>query len=254
MPMVLALACTLLLSLVEIAHATVTACGSALLERGHVSQVMDARTLRLTDGREIRLAGIVPPADASAAKIALAALVAERDVELRGDSDMPDRYGRQHAFVVPIGNDTPVQIALLRAGEALVTGTVADRACATELAAAEAIARQARQGIWAKPGVIKSARKPAEVLARLGHFAVVEGKIVSARKSGATFYLNFGRHWVRDFAVIIPRQMIGLLPRDGIDIRALAGRQVRVRGWIEQRRGPRIQLRGTGQIEVLDPR
>jgi endonuclease YncB( thermonuclease family) len=257
MPLSAALACALTFNLVLIASAAAD-CGGALLGQGRVTQVVDGRTLRLADGREIRLTGIVPPSDATTARAVLTALVANRNVVLRGDNDAPDRYGRQHAFVVQAGTDTSVhtsvQVELLRAGVALVAGTGLTTDCAAELTVAETFAHQAGQGLWASPDVIKNAESPDDILAMLGRFALVEGKVLSARQSGATFYLNFGRHWVRDFAVIIPRQMIGSLARDGIDVKALAGRRVRVRGWIEQRGGPRIQLRGTGQIAVLDRR
>lgn len=248
-----ALACALTFNLVVIMQATAD-CGGEVLGQGQVAHVIDARTLRLADGREIRLTGITPSPDTTAARDTLTALVAKRDVVLRGDSDTPDRYGRQNAFVVRAEDGVSIQAELLRTGAALATGNAIDKNCATELVAAENLARQTRQGIWATPDIILNAAKPDDILAKLGQFAVVEGKVLSARQSGATFYLNFGRHWVRDFAVIIPRQMIGSLTRDGVDIKALADRNVRVRGWIEQRGGPRIQLRGTGQIEFLDRR
>lgn len=248
-----ALACALIANLVVITRAMAD-CGGEVLGQGQVAHVVDARTLRLADGREIRLTGIVSSPDAITARDVLTTLVANRDVVLRGDSDTPDRYGRQNAFVVRAEDGTSVQAELLRVGAALTTGSTIDKDCAGELAAAEAVARQTRQGIWAGPDAIENAAKPGDILAKLGQFAVIEGKVLSARQSGATFYLNFGRHWVRDFAVIIPRQMIGSLTRDGVDIKALAGRNVRVRGWIERRGGPRIQLRGTRQIEILDRR
>lgn len=247
----MAFACALIVNLVVITRAAAD-CGREVLGQGRVAHVVDARTLRLADGREIRLTGIMSSPDAITARDVLTTLVANRDVVLRGDSDTPDRYGRQNAFVLHAEDGTSVQAELLRVGAALTTGSAIDKDCARELAAAEAVARQTGQGIWAAQDVIKNAAKPGDILAKLGQFAVIEGKVLSARQSGATFYLNFGRHWVRDFAVIIPRQMIGSLTRDGIDIKALAGHNVRVRGWIEQRGGPRIQLRGTGQLEVLD--
>lgn len=237
MPALAALACALIFNLAAIARAAAE-CGGEVLGEGRVAHVVDARTLRLADGREIRLAGIMSSPDATAARDVLTTLVANRDVMLRGDSDTPDRYGRQHAFVARTEDRASVQAELLRAGAVLATGTVTDKDCAAELTAAETLARQTRQGIWAAAAVTMNAAKPGDILAKLGQFAVVEGKVLSARQSGATFYLNFGRHWVRDFAVIIPRQMIGSLARDGVDIKALAGRDVRVRGWIEQRGRP----------------
>jgi hypothetical protein len=68
---------------------------------GRVAAVIDARTFRLEDGREVRLAGIEPvysenPADRTSA---LAAIVTGHEVTLAGEDDTPDRYGRQPAFV-----------------------------------------------------------------------------------------------------------------------------------------------------------
>jgi endonuclease YncB( thermonuclease family) len=214
---------------------------------GRVSAVIDARTFRLDDGREVRLAGIETIANGSAA---LSALVAGRSVALRGETDAPDRYGRQPAFAFVEQAATSVQNQLLAQGEALASGTVADKACAAELIAAEATARQARRGVWADPAVIKNAESPGDILARIGQFTVVEGKVLSVRQAGATSYINFGRRWTRDFAVTISRRMVPAFEAAGIDLKFLENKRIRVRGWIEARGGPRIEARTLGQIEL----
>src|SRR5437763_918192 len=77
---------------------------------GRVTAVIDARTIRLEDGREVRLAGIEPvAADRARRTAALAVLVMGHQVTLRGEDDTPDRYGRQPAFVFLQGIDAPVQ-------------------------------------------------------------------------------------------------------------------------------------------------
>src|SRR4051794_26002410 len=64
---------------------------------GQVVAIIDARTFRLDDGREIRLSGIETAATRKAEGVgALKNLIADRRVVLRGESDSPDRYGRQH--------------------------------------------------------------------------------------------------------------------------------------------------------------
>jgi endonuclease YncB( thermonuclease family) len=237
-------------------------CGFEPQGEGRVSTVIDNRTFRLEDGREVRLAGIQAVTAGSAA---LAALIAGRDVTLRGETDAPDRWGRQPAFVFAGGSDTPVQGSnisvpgsdslvqglLLARGDALVSADIADRGCAAELAAAEAAARQARRGTWANSSVIKNTEKPGDILACVGQFAVVEGKVLSVRQAGATFYVNFGRRWTQDFAVSISRRMVGSFEAAGINLRSLENRHVRIRGFIEQRGGPRIELFGVGQLEVV---
>src|ERR1700732_4030890 len=76
---------------------------------GRVAAVIDARTLRLQDGREVRLAGIEPVTTERSTRgsAALSAIVANRDVTLSGEDDTPDRYGRQPAFVFLASSDTP---------------------------------------------------------------------------------------------------------------------------------------------------
>jgi endonuclease YncB( thermonuclease family) len=219
---------------------------------GRVAAVIDARTFRLDDGREVRLAGIVPAVpDRTKAIAALSAIISGRDVTLRGEDDTPDRYGRQPAFAFLAGSETPVQSELLRQGEALVSAEVTDKDCAAGLAAAEAEARRAKNGTWADPAAIKNAESPGDILAGVGRFAVVEGKVLSVRQAGATTYLNFGRNWTRDFAVTISRRMIPAFEAAGLGPKSLENRRIRVRGYVEARSGPRIEVLRVGQIEVL---
>ena len=219
---------------------------------GRVAAVLDARTFRLEDGREVRLAGIEPTATEKTDRAsALAAIVAGREVTLSGQDDMPDRYGRQRAFVFLVPAETPVQAQLLAQGEALVSADVSDKECAALLLAAEAEARQAKRGTWADPAAIKNAESPGDILTGIGQFTVVEGKVLSVRQAGATTYLNFGRNWTRDFAVTISRRMVGGFEASGIALKSLENRRIRVRGWVEARGGPRIDVLRVGQIEML---
>jgi endonuclease YncB( thermonuclease family) len=232
--------------------ALAAACSFEAQGEGRVSAIIDARTFRMDDGREVRLAGIetVTAAAGADGSAALGALVAGRNVTLRGETDAPDRYGRQPAFVFVEQAATPVQNQLLAQGNALVSGTIADKACAAELAAAEAAARQARRGIWADRAAIKNAESPGDILARIGQFTVVEGKVLSVRQAGATSYVNFGRRWTRDFAVTISRRIMPTFEAAGISLKSLENKRIRVRGWIEVRGGPRIEALRVGQIEM----
>jgi endonuclease YncB( thermonuclease family) len=219
---------------------------------GRVAAVIDARSFRLEDGREIRLAGIEPVVSEHANRTAaLSAIVTGQDVTLRGADDTPDRYGRQPAFVYLSSQDTLVQGLLLSQGEALAAADVADKDCAAELNTAEAAARQAKRGTWADPAAIKNTESPGDILAGIGRFTVVEGKVLSVRQAGATTYLNFGRNWTRDFAVTISRRMMPAFAAAGIDLKSLENRRIRVRGWVEARGGPRIEALRVEQIELL---
>ena len=221
---------------------------------GHVIDVIDGRSFRLADGREIKLAGIEPVASDATKKSRsadLSAIIAGKDVTLRGEDDAPDRYGRQSAFAFVTGSDTPVQSLLLKEGAALVSSEVIEKSCAAALLAAEAEARQEQKGAWADSSVIKNAESTEDILAGIGHFMLVEGTVLSVRQAGATTYLNFGRRWTRDFAATISKRNMPAVESAGMVLKSLENRRIRVRGWVEARPGPRIEILRAGQIEVL---
>jgi endonuclease YncB( thermonuclease family) len=244
--------CPMLLIAGLAAHAEASACLFEPQGDGRVAEIIDARSFRLDDGREIVLAGIEPVAAEQVQNgTALASIIAGREVTLRGPDDAPDRYGRQSAYVYLAGSERPVQSLLLAQGAALFSGRVAAPDCAALLTAAEAVARQARQGIWAGASAIKTAESPDDILAAIGRFTLVEGRVLSVRQAGSTTYLNFGRNWTRGFAVTIPRRVLGSFAANGIVVNSFERRRIRVRGFVEQQRGPRIEVLQVGQIEVL---
>jgi len=215
---------------------------------GRVVAIVDARGVRLDDGREVRLTGIETTATT---KQALTSLLAGRDVSLRGTDDTPDRYGRQGALIFMGESDIPVQAMLLAQGDALVSAEIADKDCAAVLMSSEAEARRQKKGNWADPSAIKNAESPDDILAGIGRFMVVEGKVLSVRQAGAMTYLNFGRNWTRGFAATISKRASTAFESAGINLKSLENRRVRVRGWVEGTTGPRIDVRLLGQVELL---
>jgi endonuclease YncB( thermonuclease family) len=219
---------------------------------GRVAAVIDARSFRLQDGREVRLAGIEPVYENRANRAqTLAAILGGREVSLRGDDDAPDRYGRQAAFVFLVPSETLVQERMLAQGAAIASSMVTDKACAAVLLEAEAAARQAKKGVWADPAAIKNTESPGDILTGTGRFMLVEGKVLTVRQAGATTYLNFGRNWTQDFAVTIPKRVLPVFEAAGIAPKSLENRRIRVRGFVEARGGPRIEVLRVGQIELL---
>src|SRR5206468_10803124 len=124
---------------------------------------------------------------------------------------------------------------------------------ATELLTRERAARKAKLGLWAISYYdLLDADNPPDVLAERGRFALVEGKVVSVRESGATIYVNFGRQWTEDFTVTILKRNERSFTAAGLEPKKLEGRRVRIRGFIEQRGGPWVEATRPEQIEVLD--
>jgi endonuclease YncB( thermonuclease family) len=230
-------------------------CAFASQGEGRVADIIDERTFRLEDGREIRMAGIEPAppdADANSRTAALSSILAGHDVTMQGTDDTPDRYGRQTAFVFLEPSQTLVQGLLLAEGAALASAEIGDRKCQDILLEAEATARQAKKGVWNGSTAMKKAEIPDDILAVVGRFALVEGKVLSVRQAGATTYLNFGRNWTRDFAATISRRAMPAIEAAGIVLKSLENQQIRIRGFVEARPGPRIELLRAAQIEVLN--
>ena len=246
----MALAATALLAIAS-DGAAASRCAFEPQGEGRVASIIDARSFRLQDGREIRLAGVEPVLQEAAKGEALARILRDRDVSLRGDDDAPDRYGRQSAFVFLSSSESSVQEELLGQGEVLVSAAVMEKECTSALMAAEASARGAKRGIWADPTVIKNTESPGDILAGIGRFTLVEGKVLSVRQAGTTTYLNFGRNWTRDFAVTIPRRALAAFEAAGILPKSLENRRIRVRGFVEAHGGPRIDVLRVGQIELI---
>jgi endonuclease YncB( thermonuclease family) len=229
-------------------------CKATSLGTAQVRSVLDGRTLQLTDGREVRLAGIEVP---ESAKAALEALVSGRDIALLRVGADSDRYGRVVALVsvepAPPGIELTIQRALLAQGQARVIANTGDSACTASLLEAERAARESGLGLWADPYyVIRHAEDPAGILAVRGRFAVVEGKILSVRESGATIYVNFGRRWSDDFTVTVAKRNERSFAAAGLELKKLGGRHVRVRGTIEERGGPWIEALRPEQIEIAE--
>jgi endonuclease YncB( thermonuclease family) len=216
-------------------------CKLADIGQGTVASVRDGRTLLLADGREVRLAAIEVT---ECSRDALQSLVDNRDLRLMRLGLDQDRYGRVVAFVHVGDRQQSIQEMLVEQGQARV---------ADILLRSERVARAARRGLWADPNFVPlRPENLARIAAAQGQFALVEGKVLSVRESGATIYLNFGRRWTRDFTVTILKRHRREFAAAGIDPKGLEGRPIRVCGWIEQRGGPVIDAVAPEQIERVE--
>jgi endonuclease YncB( thermonuclease family) len=222
-------------------------------EPARAASIPDGRSIILEDGREILLAGIETAPAWPGAQAELARRVAGKSLTLQGLSAQPDRYGRFTAFVSVSGSETPVQYDLLREGLVRAGGPVATAGCQADLLHEERKARTAKVGLWSDPGYdISRADDPAAIGAGHGRFAIVEGKVLSVRESGGTIYVNFGRLWSEDFTATIPKRLEGRFTAANLAPRSLSGRTVRIRGFVEERGGPWIEVIRPDQIELAE--
>ena len=215
-----------------------------------VARVLAAERLELVDGRSIRLAGIrVPATVAGQAQTVLAELVADRALRL-GTSPAPfDRYGDLVAQVER-ADGLWLQGALLERGLAQVRTRPDEVARAAAMLGLEQAARAAGRGLWRQPGL---AARPADQLAdAIGSFQIVQGRVLRVAPTEDYVYLNFGQDWRSDFTLRLRRaELDASFARSPVDVLALAGRRVEVRGFVLNAGGPLIELSHPEQIQVL---
>ncbi len=232
-----------------------------------VTRVVDGETLVLDDGKVVRLIGALSPrardADATAGAwpperetiTALSDLVLAKRVKLAFSGRRSDRYGRQLAqvFLEDRGQEEWVQGALLRGGYARAYGLPENFACARELMANEAEARRNRLGLW-NNGVYRllPAEHPGEIMKRRGKYERVTGTIASVGRTKSATYLNFSNDWRTDFTARIDKKVLAANPDFDRSLDGLVNKAVVIRGWIERRNGPLIDIADPSQVALPD--
>lgn len=228
------------------------------------ARVVDGDTLALDDGTEVRLIGALAPRPLfsakpwrieETAKAALEEMVAGRAIALGYSGRRANRHGQRlaHVFVLKDGKWIWAQGGLLARGLARVYGLPGAFGCAAELLARERIARNTRAGLW---GLRAFGAVPAQSTAALlrlpGAFQVVSGEIRKVERVKKRLYINFGDDWREDFTAGASLDAGALTPQWAEKLAALAGWRVEVRGWIERRNGPFIEIWDPSQIEIID--
>ncbi len=146
-----------------------------------------------------------------------------------------------------------LQEALVARGLARVYSFSDNRACVAELLAREKEARAKRLGVWASYVYRIERALDVKRLGRLIHsYQLVEGTVVAVGEGGGRLYLNFTKDWRSDFTVSVDdRKNASAFAAAGIDLKALAGKRLRARGFLAWRNGPTIEATHPEQIELL---
>ncbi len=227
-------------------------CGLRPAAAGSVETVTEGDTLRLTDGREVRLAGlrIARPADrwTDQARALLQRIVQGRSLVLDPADPPKDRRGRLLAQAT-LDTGIWLQGAVLEAGLARVETFADNHRRAGDMLAAEAAARGAGRGLWSDPRFRILSAADAE---KAGEgFHLVEGRVTRVVERRDRFYLDFGQDWRRDFSVAILKRDRAAFKAAELDPADLADARLRVRGWMRMFNGPMIDLTHPQQIERL---
>ncbi|WP_342243675.1 thermonuclease family protein [Pseudomonas sp. OTU5201] len=225
-----------------------------------VRKVVDGDTLRLTDGRSIRMIGLNAPelarkgrSDepyAKAARQRLGELVKSSGgwVGLRLGRESKDRYGRTLAHLYD-SRGRNLEEYLLAEGLAFRIAIGPNAALSDCHAIAERAARRAGRGLWRRPPL----QSPWQL--RQSGFALVQGRVTKVDR-------NRGGVWLQlEGPLVLRIELKQLRQFDAAALQRLVGRRVEARGWVidRARRGGvntrdsrwMLPLTHNGMLEVI---
>lgn len=200
-------------------------------EWAELAGVVDGDTLRLKDGRTVRVLGINAPEvgrrgaagepfSRAASSEARSFLQNNPRIRLVPGEERKDRYGRLLAHVYR-SDGASLEEQLLAQGLAFHTPVPPNLAQADCYAALESQARVARQGIWSDRGI----QPTAAASVKEGGYQRVRGQITA---------VSFRRNWWIElddtFTVVIPPADQGRFTRN--DVTSWQGRRVEIKGWV----------------------
>jgi len=227
-------------------------------QTGLVAAVEDGQTLTLADGRQVRLVNILAPLDgepfAAESRKHLSGLALDGQIRWTYAGRRMDRYGRLLAYVYDAAaadGALSLQAELVAAGLGRVMGQPDTRDGLAALLALEDEARQARRGLWSR-GVFRIRSTDANFWPALNSFQIVEGTPVKLEHLKDRTYLNFGADYATDFTLTISARDRKLFEAMPWRLEDLIGRRLRIRGWLELRGGPLIEITYPEQIEVVE--
>ncbi|KII36327.1 thermonuclease family protein [Pseudomonas fluorescens] len=219
-----------------------------------VQRVVDGDTLRLSDGRSVRMIGLNTPelgkqgrSDepfAVAARKRLQALVDASDgrVGLQPGKQAKDHYGRTLAHIYSAsGANLEAQMLADGLGFQVAVAPNVDLVACQQ--AAERSARKAGLGLWRQSPVLK-----AEQIQRSG-FAVISGRVSKVQR-------NRGGIWIELQDALVLRVAPNLVGQfDNARLQALKGKQIEARGWIvdRSRRGGLQSGQSRWLLPLTDP-
>lgn len=261
------------LALLAPAFAMADPCRTGAAQSVQAASVGARLDIALTDGRLVRLAGIeathpagADPGRQESARADLADWALDAPLEFMTLRAGADRWGRSAGRLFLADSSAAglpsLAQALVEAGHARVDPAGETRACVAALYGAEARARAAKRGIWADSAysVLEasslqetSEEKSQEAFtARVGEIIIMQGLVASLGASRGRTYLNLGGGGRGAPSLSLSRTQVQAFERAGQSPLALVGRTIRVRGLLDMRPGPRIQIAGPDSVEILE--
>ncbi len=217
-----------------------------------VQKVFDGDTVKLEDGRRIRLLGINTPevqhrgqqneAGGEAAKSWLTKKLTHQKVQLIMDVESTDKYHRTLAHLITDQKEH-INLQLVELGLASANIYPPNLLYADQLIAAENRAEQEKRGIW---GQAQYSPIPVGQFGQDGHrgWTRLVGKVATIRSSRKFVYLEFSEK----FQARIEKQWLSLFP----DTNTYLYKYIEVRGWLNKNReGWSLLIRHPNAIKMI---
>lgn len=258
--------------LAALAVSVVLAGAGTPASQARVVWVLDGDTVELDTGVRVRYLGIdapelrrrvggrwveVPDPWSREAAALNRSLVLHQSVEIEGDQERLDPYGRTLAYVYTHPPPTEdggaarlfVNEALVEAGLAFVSVIPPNLKRLEPLLAAQERAKAGRVGLWV--GLDAPPVPPASAAQAVGRVVTVEGVIQRVRRGRRGVVLEFEGGGEPGFAGTIHEGALASFAARRVDpVTAYTGRSARVYGLVENEPHPRIVIHSPAQIEI----
>jgi len=240
-------------------------CRDTAAEPVDFAALMPDLTMRLQDGAILQLAGLAPLYTLPQAQRDFAetfsATLKDRAVFAK-ISPQSDRWGRRTAFV--LFEDEHQHLALLNSfilaqGFGRFKPDAEAAPCRSEMLKAESEARNSHKGLWADgtlslyPADLPDIWHEAGASGLDGTFIIVEGQVRRSGLGAAHAFLDFGdKNTPNGFSVTILKKNLKSFEHEGMAPDKLTGHTLRVRGVLDMRFGPHMELTSPDAVERVD--
>jgi hypothetical protein len=219
--------------------------------------------LSLEDGKLLRLARLDPPRPTPLdpeldikSRDKVGDWLIGREIWFRQIEGRHERWGRLAVLAFARSGEPgspmlPVSRTVLEAGLARYEAG-ASWPCGADMLSAEASARAGLLGLWADPYyAVLAPADHAAFAEKAGTSVIVEGEVtgVDAGPYRSKLFFSSGRS--RDFTVAVPQGAVKLFESAGLNLISLKGQKIRVRGLLDLRFGPQIEISNPGEVEVI---
>ena len=207
-------------------------------ETATLKYVHDGDTIRLTDGRKVRLLGIDTPELARKgrpaqpfaldAKKALKSLLSKNNgkVNLVYGTEKKDRYKRTLAHLY-LNNGENVQSKLISQGLAIAFATPPNIWMSDCYSSIESAARLTNRGIWADPKY--KAKNTNQITSDTKGFQIIEGHVENVSIKPKNVWINLEN----DLSIQIRKKDRHYF--DDETLGCLAGKPIQIRGWLHSK-------------------